>query len=231
MRLYIIRHADPNYENDTITDFGKEEARALAKRLSLEGLSKIYCSTMNRAVETMLFTKELLGLEPVMCDWMREVDWSNTIDNYANPWDLPGEFLLNEPDMPNSKNWVSNKYFDAKKVREDLNKRIVFFDEFLLEQGYKREEKHFLELNENHDKIAMFCHAGFGNAIISYLLNIPLTLQWASFWMAPTAVTIILFSKRDNNIVVPKCIAYGDTSHLYESKLKVRSRGLKGDYY
>ena len=130
MRLYIIRHADPNYENDTITDFGKEEARALAKRLSLEELSKIYCSTMNRAVETMLFTKELLGLEPVMCDWMREVDWSNTIDNYANPWDLPGEFLLNEPDMPNSKNWVSNKYFDAKKVREDLNKRIVFLMNF-----------------------------------------------------------------------------------------------------
>ena len=53
MRLYIIRHADPNYENDSITEFGKKEAVALSKRLKSEGVSKIYCSTMNRAVETM----------------------------------------------------------------------------------------------------------------------------------------------------------------------------------
>lgn len=231
MRLYIIRHADPNYENDTITNFGKEEASALAKRLSSEGISKIYCSTMNRAVETMSFTKELLGIEPVMCDWMREVEWSNTINNYTNPWDLPGEYLLNEPEMPNSENWVFNPYFDAKRVQEDLNNKIKFIDSFLLEQGYNREGKHFVEKVENHNKIAMFCHAGFGNALISYLLNIPLTLQWASFWMAPTAVTVILFSKRENSIVIPKCLTYGDTSHLYEAKLKIRPRGLKGDYY
>lgn len=231
MRLYIIRHADPNYENDSITDFGKKEAVALSKRLKSEGVSKIYCSTMNRAVETMLFTKELLDINPIMCDWMREVDWSNTINDYVNPWDLPGEYLLNEPHLPTSKNWVFNPHFDTKKVQEDLNKRISFVDSFLQEQGYIREKKHFIETKENHDKIAMFCHAGFGNALISYLLNIPLTLQWASFWMAPTAVSIILFSKRDNEIVVPRCIAYGDTSHLYESQLNIRPRGLKGDYF
>ena len=34
MRLYIIRHADPDYKNDTITVFGHKDAQALAKRLA-----------------------------------------------------------------------------------------------------------------------------------------------------------------------------------------------------
>ncbi len=30
MILHIIRHADPDYANNTITEFGKQEAEALA---------------------------------------------------------------------------------------------------------------------------------------------------------------------------------------------------------
>lgn len=32
MRLYIIRHAEPDYENDTITAEGHKQAEALAKK-------------------------------------------------------------------------------------------------------------------------------------------------------------------------------------------------------
>lgn len=40
MRLYIIRHADPDYPNNTITPEGHLEAQALAKRLSSHGLDQ-----------------------------------------------------------------------------------------------------------------------------------------------------------------------------------------------
>ena len=49
MRLYIIRHADPDYENDTITPAGHLEAQALSVRLKGEGINKIFCSPAGRA--------------------------------------------------------------------------------------------------------------------------------------------------------------------------------------
>lgn len=230
MRLYIIRHADPDYEKGTITEHGHQEAAALAHRMKYEGIDQIYCSSMQRAIDTMDYTQKITGIKPQMCDWMREVEWADTIDDYTNPWDLPGDFLLNEPNLPNGDNWVSNPYFDGEYVSKDLQTRIESMERFLSEQGYEREGKHFVELRENHKKIAMFCHAGFGNAMISYLLNIPLTLQWAGFWLAPSSVTTVLFSKRNGKIVVPRCIALGDTSHLYKKEIDIKPRGLKGDF-
>lgn len=41
MRLYLIRHSDPEYPNNTITKFGHKKAEALAVRLAgvLEGVT------------------------------------------------------------------------------------------------------------------------------------------------------------------------------------------------
>ena len=230
MRLYIIRHADPDYEKGTITEHGHLESAALAQRMQYECIDQIYCSTMQRAIDTMSYTQKCTGIEPIMCDWMREVEWADTIDDYTNPWDLPGDLLLNEPDLPNEENWTRNPFFDGEYVSRDLKTRIHAMEQFLSQLGYERDGKHFIETKENHTKVAMFCHAGFGNAMISYLLNIPLTLQWAGFWLAPTSVTTILFSKRNGRIVVPRCIALGDTSHLYKNELTIKPRGLKGDF-
>ena len=60
MRLYIIRHADPDYEHDTLTEDGHKEAQALAKRLASHGLDRIYCSPLGRAIDTARYTAEPL---------------------------------------------------------------------------------------------------------------------------------------------------------------------------
>jgi probable phosphoglycerate mutase len=46
LRLYIIRHGDPDYINNTITPQGHLEAQALAKRLEREGITRIYSSPL-----------------------------------------------------------------------------------------------------------------------------------------------------------------------------------------
>ncbi|MCA1595762.1 MAG: histidine phosphatase family protein, partial [Chloroflexi bacterium] len=61
MRLYIIRHADPDYPNNTITEDGHKEARALADRLAAEKLDRIYCSPMGRAIDTARYTADRCG--------------------------------------------------------------------------------------------------------------------------------------------------------------------------
>ena len=39
MRIYIIRHADPNYDNDALISVGHKEAVALAERLETERIN------------------------------------------------------------------------------------------------------------------------------------------------------------------------------------------------
>ena len=43
MELWIIRHGDPDYVHDSLTEKGVREAKLLAERLSKYNISKIYC--------------------------------------------------------------------------------------------------------------------------------------------------------------------------------------------
>ena len=47
MRLIFIRHGDPDYAHDSLTDKGKREVELLTKRVSAwKNVSKIYVSSM-----------------------------------------------------------------------------------------------------------------------------------------------------------------------------------------
>ena len=48
MRILIIRHGEPDYENDNLTEKGKLEAELLAKKTVSEWFSEIYSSPMDR---------------------------------------------------------------------------------------------------------------------------------------------------------------------------------------
>ena len=100
MRLYLIRHADPDYPNNTITPAGHLEAEALARRLTHEGLTRIYCSPLGRAVHTMQYTAQATGLTPQIEPWMAELDefriplpppWPALM-----AWDIPGQITRQE---------------------------------------------------------------------------------------------------------------------------------------
>ena len=72
MLLYIIRHADPIYEPDSLTEKGKLQAQALAKRLAVHGLDRIYTSPMIRAQMTAEPTCQLLGMKAQIEEWTSE---------------------------------------------------------------------------------------------------------------------------------------------------------------
>ena len=72
MLLYVIRHAEPIYNPDSLTEKGKRQAEALGRRLSVNGLDKIYSSPMNRALMTAQPACELLGLKPEILPWASE---------------------------------------------------------------------------------------------------------------------------------------------------------------
>ena len=61
MRLLIVRHGDPDYENDTLTQKGRREAALLAERLKKEDITALYTSPLGRAKDTCMYTARALG--------------------------------------------------------------------------------------------------------------------------------------------------------------------------
>ena len=49
MKLHIIRHGDPDYDRDTLTERGWREAELLAERTGKMGISAFYVSPLGRA--------------------------------------------------------------------------------------------------------------------------------------------------------------------------------------
>lgn len=229
MRIYIIRHADPDYVNDTITPAGHLEARALAERLQQEGIDEIYSSPLKRAIHTMEYTARLLHIEPAIVPWARELENWNVESQPGSriaAWNVDGEWLRNSKPYPTNDDWhlmipYLNRGLDTKQ--EQL---IRDSDQFIDSLGYRREKGKYRILRPNRRKVAIFCHHGLGVTWLSHLLELPLPLMWSGFWMAPSSVTTILMDERSSDWAVPRCLGFGDISHLYKAGLPMSTQGL-----
>lgn len=235
MRLYIIRHADPDYENDTLTAAGHQEAMALAKRMASHGLDAIYASPMPRAAITAQYTANLLKLPVITAPWAIEVQgWSYdpiVEDGEAIPvWDIPGEILRADPALFDIDRWCYTPPLDSERIRSDYAILGGNTDALMEEYGYKREGRRYRILERNQRQIAVFCHNGTALAMLAHLLCAPPPLIWCSFWHAPSAVTTILFEERSADWAIPRCLSACDVSHLYEARLPVQPRGIRGNY-
>ena len=121
MRLSIIRHGDPEYTNDTLTEIGQREAQALAERLVNEHLTHIYSSPLGRARATMSYTAEVTKLIPSIEEWTRElawwIPWEMPRERIA-AWDLHGEIIRGQDHYPGYDDWHMLEYFENPIFRE-----------------------------------------------------------------------------------------------------------------
>ena len=68
----MIRHGDPDYENDTLTEKGRREAALLAKAASGLNLGTCFVSPLGRARDTAAYCLEQRGLTAETFDWLEE---------------------------------------------------------------------------------------------------------------------------------------------------------------
>lgn len=232
MRLYIIRHADPDYPNNTITAKGHLEAQALSVRLVAQGLDKVFTSPLNRARETMKYTTDKLGMDYTIEEWARELDmWLH--ESPWGPmavWDAPGADMRESLRNSGKELWSGNQHFSAIKIDEVYQQVKKDSDAFLKRLGYEREGGRYRILNTNRDKVALFCHNGLGLTWLAHLLDLPLSLVWSGFWLPPSSVTTLLFDERSREWATPRCIGLGDVSHLYQAGLPVQPRGILANF-
>jgi probable phosphoglycerate mutase len=230
VRIYLIRHADPDYPNNTITPAGHLEARALAEHLVNAGIDELYASPVNRAALTANYLSEQLGL-PVTCEpWTRELSGMRYQDYKRSLWDLDGA-LLRSPELVDLSRWETSPLFERPEVQENLQRVREGSDDFLARQGFVRRDGLYHFEHENRKRIALVAHLGFGLTWLSYLLDIPLNLMWASFFLAPSSVTTILFDERAPGIAAPRVLGMGDVSHLAKAGLQPLPSGIIANYF
>jgi broad specificity phosphatase PhoE len=233
MRLYIIRHGDPDYTTDTLTDIGQREAQALAERLAGEHLTHIYSSPLGRARETMSYTAETAKLIPSIEEWTRELAWWipwDTPRERIAAWDLHGEVIRGQGHYPSHHDWHTLTYLENPSFRTGYDSLCASSDDLLRRHGYDREGGRYRCTRPNHDRVAVFCHGGFGLTWLAHLLALPLVLVWSGFWLPPSSVSTVLFDERSPEWAVPRCIGLGDVSHLYAAGLPVQARGIIANF-
>ncbi len=231
MRLYIIRHADPDYERNTLTPAGHLEAQALARRLASHGLDHLYTSPLGRARHTAQYAADLLKIEPMIEEWTQEIpNWRVEVEGWGPMpmWDVPGELLRAQP-YPTFETWHTMPFWNAATTQEYFASLKAHSDEFLARHGYARAGRLYRCERSNGAQVAVFCHQGFGLTWLAYLLDIPPPMVWGGFWIAPSSVTTVLFEERSQNWAAPRCLSIGDVGHLYEARLPVQPRGLRGN--
>ncbi len=234
MKLYIIRHADPDYPNATITPEGRKEAMALAPRLAAEKIDRIYCSPMGRALHTMRYSAELAGKEAVILDWIQEIAGAEVTfesGGRLGAWDAPGELVYERRPAFDQDGWVDFPHLAEVGMKAKVAALRANSDAFLRSLGYRREAGRYAIEERNDLKIALFCHNGFGLTWLSHLLSVPPLVMWTGFWLPPSSLTTVAFEERSARWAVPRCLGLGDVSHLYAAGLPVQYRGVYGRPY
>ena len=232
MFLYIIRHGEPDYATDTLTERGKKQAEAVAARLADAGIDRVFSSPLGRAKETAAPTCKRLGLDCQIEEWTREID-EETMTAFPDGKPKSVSLIQNTFYRENRKidldyqNAFSCSGFSDSGMRGALEKITKNGNDFLERLGYKAEDGNYRILTPSTEKVALFCHGAMGRVWIASLLHIPLHLMWAGFRYTHTGVTVIEFKNNPNGLSAPACLCYSDMSHLYAAGLDMLYNGTK----
>ena len=219
MKLIFIRHGDPNYRIDGLTEQGIREAELLAPRMKTIKADGYFVSPLGRAKQTAQLALEGSGIEPQELWWLREFSYPvrrpDKPDEDHVPWDwMPADWTVLDK-MYEEKHWSEHPVFTEAGIPEYYAKTTEALDGFLLEHGYKRDGRMYRAVKPNNDTLVFFCHFGLTSLVLAHLLGISPMIIWQGFISAPTSVTTIVSEERRKGEVQWRCTAFGDTSHLY----------------
>lgn len=161
MRILIIRHGEPDYAHDCLTEKGWREAQYLAKRLAKEQIDWFYVSPMGRAQQTASCTLQAMNREAETLDWLREfqVPVIHTGDTVpTRPWDWIPSVWVKDERFFDKECWTQNPAFEQADLKEKYDHVIACFDALLEKHGYRRDGYLYDAVDSSHEMIALFCH-------------------------------------------------------------------------
>ena len=219
MRILIIRHGDPDYSIDSLTEKGWREAELLAERMAKMEVTDFYVSPLGRAKDTASLTLKKMNRTATECDWLREFDASinrpDVTDHDKVAWDWLPQDWTKEEEFYRRDLWASQKVMKEGEVEKEYQWVIENFDKLLAEHGYVRDGETYRVERPNRDTIALFCHFGLECVLLSRLMNVSPMILWHHFCAAPTSVTTLYSEERRKGTAIFRAQSFGDISHLY----------------
>lgn len=234
MKLIFIRHGDPNYKDDTLTERGWKEAKALSKRVEKWDVDKFYCSPLGRARDTASVSLDLIGREAETKDWLREffVRVKDPVSgNDRIPWDLMPSYWTKIDGLYDKDKWHECDLMTTGEVSAEYKRVCDGIDEILEEYGYVRDGGIYRTEKGNEKTIVFFCHLGVQFVILSYLFGISAPAIWQNFFVAPTSVTVVATEERQKGEVSFRCKRLGDISHLYIEGIEPSDSGFFNEVF
>lgn len=211
MRLILIRHGEPDYAVDGLTETGHVQARRLAEALADVRIDRIYVSPMGRAQLTANYTVEAKGMSATTLDWLHELDGNYRDRLWA--WSVSGSRAFSADGPVTLEDWHERVEYGPhmKKVTGPF---LAGLDAFLAEHGYVRQGQRYRVVDGGCDLvIAFFCHGGVTATILSHLLNVSLPAAYSHFAIEPGSRTTLAFEAEDGYGVF-RLRGLNDTSHL-----------------
>lgn len=245
MKIILIRHGDPDYENDSLTEKGIREAKLLSDRTVNWPVTKFYCSPLGRAQKTASYTLERVGREAVTYEWMKEFFYpvnDPVTGRFGVPWDFMPEHWTEIPDMYDKNGWKETQVYSSNPDLVPAYDQVCKgLDGILESYGYTRCHNYYLNRNLSaqtnsptaqnsmpnytDSTIVIFCHLGVSCVMMSHLLGISPAVLLHSLFLAPTSVTILATEERRNHIAQFRAQVIGDTSHLLKGGEPISSAG------
>ncbi len=218
MKIIIVRHGEPNYEIDGLTERGAIEAELVSERLIKENITKIYSSPLGRARLTAKPTLDKLGASAEILDWLEEFTAPIHVpymDTSTCPWDLLPEYVEECEGIYSPTEWLNVPHIKASIVPEKYAYVTSELDALLARHGYVRDGFGYRVANSNHDTLILFCHFGLTCVLLSHLMNCSPYSLWQHICTAPTGVTVINTEERREGRAHFRAATIGDVSHLY----------------
>ena len=237
MRIIFIRHGDPDYVNDSLTEKGIREAKLLAKRVAKwDNITQFYCSPLGRAKKTASYSLEAVGREAVTYEWMKEFAYK--IDDpvtgrHGVPWDFMPAYWTEIPEMYDKESWKNTAIYRSNDaLLPAYNEVCEGLDGLLSSYGYTRHNNYYLtdpakknSSPDAEDTIVIFCHLGVTCMMLSHLLGISPVPLLHGFFLAPTSVTVLASEERMETGAIFRVQVMGDVTHLLTGNEPVSGAG------
>ncbi len=229
MKIIFIRHAEPNYELDTLTEKGWREAELLSERVKKWDVKDFYCSPLGRAQDTASLSLKKMNRTATTYEWLKEFYYpvhDPVTNRFSTPWDFMPEFFTYEETLYDRKKWYTADVFKENKELIPAYKEVCQkFDELLAGYGYVRQDDYYEVKQHSDDTIVIFCHLGVSMLIMGYLCGISPSILWQSFFMAPSSVTVLCSEERIMPKAFFRCQVLGDTTHLHDGGEPISQAG------
>ena len=254
MHLIFIRHGDPDYVHNTVTEKGKREVECLTPRVCSWKVEDFFVSPYGRAKDTIEPALEKLGREAETLDWLREFDVRVTdpvTKKPKCPWDWLPVYYYAHGEMFDKNKWINSKVYNNKEIIQRYKAVCDGFDEVLERYDYTRKSKneaiyncfphitqeealtdtHLLAFQKDTDEknLVFVCHLGVMFVIISHLTGLSPVQLWQGFFVAPTSVTVLSTEERVPGEAVFRVQQLGDVSHLIKNGENPSCSGFFGN--